>query len=66
VEQLRAGYARARELAVAQNRPAVLVCRTDPSAWTESGAWWEVGVPSSLSGFPSYQQGKADQLRWSR
>jgi 3D-(3,5/4)-trihydroxycyclohexane-1,2-dione acylhydrolase (decyclizing) len=66
VAQLRAGYARARELAVAQNRPAVLVCRTDPSAWTESGAWWEVGVPSSLAGFGGYQQGKAGQLRWSR
>jgi 3D-(3,5/4)-trihydroxycyclohexane-1,2-dione acylhydrolase (decyclizing) len=66
VEHLRAGYARARELAVEQNRPVVLVCRTDPSAWTESGAWWEVGVPSSLSGFPSYQRGKAGQLRWSR
>ncbi|HEX8095397.1 3D-(3,5/4)-trihydroxycyclohexane-1,2-dione acylhydrolase (decyclizing) [Jatrophihabitans sp.] len=65
VAELRAGYARARELAVAGNRPAVLVCRTDPSAWTESGAWWEVGVPSSLSGFPAYQQGKAGQLRWS-
>ncbi|HEV2885724.1 MAG TPA: 3D-(3,5/4)-trihydroxycyclohexane-1,2-dione acylhydrolase (decyclizing) [Jatrophihabitans sp.] len=66
VAQLRAGYARARERAVAENRPAVLVCRTDPSAWTESGAWWEVGVPSSLTGFSGYQQGKAGQLRWSR
>ncbi|MEO7262532.1 MAG: thiamine pyrophosphate-dependent enzyme, partial [Jatrophihabitantaceae bacterium] len=66
VAQLRAGYARARELAIAQSRPAVLVCRTDPSAWTESGAWWEVGVPRSLPGFDSHQQAKADQLRWSR
>jgi 3D-(3,5/4)-trihydroxycyclohexane-1,2-dione acylhydrolase (decyclizing) len=66
VAQLRAAYARARALAVAESRPAVLVCRTDPSAWTESGAWWEVGVPSSLPGFSGYQQGKASQLRWSR
>ncbi len=65
VTELRAGYARARELAVAENRPAVLVCRTHPSTWTESGAWWEVGVPRSLAGYASYQQGKAGQLRWS-
>ena len=63
-EDLRAGYARARELAVAEQRPAVLVCRTDPSSWTESGAWWEVGVPAALSGRAGYEAVKARQLRW--
>lgn len=66
VTQLRAGYARARELAAAEGRPAVLICRTDPASWTESGAWWEVGVPRSLSGYSSFERGKAGQLRWSR
>jgi TPP-dependent trihydroxycyclohexane-1,2-dione (THcHDO) dehydratase len=66
VDDLRAGYARARELAVAERRPAVLVCRTHPSSWTESGAWWEVGVPASLSGHSAYQEGKTRQLRWTR
>jgi 3D-(3,5/4)-trihydroxycyclohexane-1,2-dione acylhydrolase (decyclizing) len=66
VDDLRAGYARARELVVAERRPAVLVCRTHPSSWTESGAWWEVGVPASLSGHSGYQEGKTRQLRWTR
>jgi 3D-(3,5/4)-trihydroxycyclohexane-1,2-dione acylhydrolase (decyclizing) len=66
VADLRAGYARARELAVAERRPAVLVCRTHPSSWTESGAWWEVGVPASLSGYAGYEDGKTRQLRWTR
>lgn len=26
-------------------RTTVIVVRTDPYAWTEGGAWWEVGVP---------------------
>lgn len=64
VEDLRAGYARARQLAVNEQRPAVLVCRTHPSAWTESGAWWEVGVPPSLSGREAYAATKPRQLRW--
>lgn len=63
-EDARAGYARARELAVIEHRPAVLLCRTDPSSWTESGAWWEVGVPTSLSGREDYQTAKSRQLRW--
>lgn len=64
VEDLRAGYARARQLAVNEQRPAVLVCRTHPSAWTESGAWWEVGIPPSLSGREAYAATKPRQLRW--
>jgi 3D-(3,5/4)-trihydroxycyclohexane-1,2-dione acylhydrolase (decyclizing) len=64
VDDLRAGYARARELAVTERRPAVVVCRTHPSSWTESGAWWEVGVPAGLSGRGGYDQEKPRQLRW--
>lgn len=44
VDQVRAAYAKAREHARA-GRPAVVVVRTQPSSWTEAGAWWEVGVP---------------------
>jgi 3D-(3,5/4)-trihydroxycyclohexane-1,2-dione acylhydrolase (decyclizing) len=33
--------ARAREA----DRTAVIVIRTDPRAWTEGDAWWDVGVP---------------------
>jgi 3D-(3,5/4)-trihydroxycyclohexane-1,2-dione acylhydrolase (decyclizing) len=61
---LREGYAKARELASAEQRPAVVVCRTSPSEWTESGAWWEVGVPASLTGRAAYDEAKLTQLRW--
>jgi 3D-(3,5/4)-trihydroxycyclohexane-1,2-dione acylhydrolase (decyclizing) len=64
VEELRAAYARAREAAKRTGRPAVVVCRTHPTTWTEAGAWWETGVPSSLSGRPSYEEGKDRQVRW--
>ena len=64
VEDLRAAYARARQLAVSGQRPAVLVCRTHPSTWTDSGAWWEVGVPTGLSGRTNYDEMKPRQLRW--
>jgi 3D-(3,5/4)-trihydroxycyclohexane-1,2-dione acylhydrolase (decyclizing) len=60
----RAAYARAREMARATQRPAVVVCRTDPDAWTESGAWWEVGVPADLSGREDFERSKSRQLRW--
>jgi 3D-(3,5/4)-trihydroxycyclohexane-1,2-dione acylhydrolase (decyclizing) len=63
-DDLAAAYARARSAAVAARRPAVVVCRTSPSAWTESGAWWEVGVPGGLSGRAAYDEEKARQLRW--
>ena len=45
-------------------RPAVVVCRTHPSSWTEAGAWWEVGVPTGLSGRESLrgEQGRASPL----
>jgi len=64
VEELRAAYARARKAAKQTNRPVVVVCRTHPETWTEAGAWWETGVPASLSGRASYEDGKQRQLRW--
>jgi 3D-(3,5/4)-trihydroxycyclohexane-1,2-dione acylhydrolase (decyclizing) len=64
VKELREAYARARTAAVAQRRPAVVVCRVHPTTWTESGAWWEVGVPEDLSGRPAWAEGKTHQQRW--
>jgi 3D-(3,5/4)-trihydroxycyclohexane-1,2-dione acylhydrolase (decyclizing) len=64
VDDLRAAYARACEAAKGTGRPAVVVCRTHPTTWTEAGAWWETGVPASLSGRAPYDEGKERQLRW--
>ncbi|MBK6870030.1 MAG: 3D-(3,5/4)-trihydroxycyclohexane-1,2-dione acylhydrolase (decyclizing) [Kineosporiaceae bacterium] len=64
VEDLRAAYLRAKETARTTRRPAVVFCRTHPSSWTEAGAWWEVGVPTSLSGRESYEANKGLQVRW--
>lgn len=61
---LRAAYVAAREAALAQRRPAVVVCRVAQAAWTESGAWWETGTPATLSGRTSQDEGKARQVRW--
>ncbi|MFT4008626.1 MAG: 3D-(3,5/4)-trihydroxycyclohexane-1,2-dione acylhydrolase (decyclizing) [Nocardioidaceae bacterium] len=61
---LRAAYERARKAAMAEQRPAVVVCRTHPSTWTEAGAWWETGVPAYLSGHEDFESHKHDQLRW--
>src|SRR6266508_559201 len=44
LDDLLSAYAKAREHA-RTGRPAVVVIRTQPSSWTEAGAWWEVGVP---------------------
>ena len=66
VEALRGAYAAAGAAARSTSRPAVVVCRVHPTTWTESGAWWEVGVPPSLAGHADYQQQKARQLRWTR
>jgi len=66
VDELRAAYERARKAALAENRPAVVVCRTHPSSWTEAGAWWETGVPSYLSGHNAYAEQKPRQLRWTK
>jgi 3D-(3,5/4)-trihydroxycyclohexane-1,2-dione acylhydrolase (decyclizing) len=64
VDDLAAAYGRARAAAVGTRRPAVVVCRTHPSTWTEAGAFWEVGVPTSLSGRTAYDEHKARQVRW--
>jgi 3D-(3,5/4)-trihydroxycyclohexane-1,2-dione acylhydrolase (decyclizing) len=64
IDELRAAYERARNAAREQRRPAVVVCRTHYSTWTEAGAWWETGVPQSLSGRESYDEAKQEQLRW--
>ncbi len=63
-EDLRAAYVRARQVAHETQRPAVVVCRTHPTTWTEAGAWWETGVPASLSGRAAYDEAKPGQLRW--
>lgn len=64
IDELRAAYLRARQAAKDARRPAVVVCRTHPTTWTEAGAWWETGVPESLSGRESYDEAKQRQLRW--
>jgi 3D-(3,5/4)-trihydroxycyclohexane-1,2-dione acylhydrolase (decyclizing) len=64
VDALRQAYDRARVAARAGHRPAVVVCRVHATAWTEAGAWWEVGVPATLSGRASYDDAKSRQLRW--
>jgi 3D-(3,5/4)-trihydroxycyclohexane-1,2-dione acylhydrolase (decyclizing) len=64
VDDLASAYGRARAAAVGTRRPAVVVCRTHPSTWTEAGAFWEVGVPASLSGRVAYDEHKARQVRW--
>ncbi|HLH99431.1 MAG TPA: 3D-(3,5/4)-trihydroxycyclohexane-1,2-dione acylhydrolase (decyclizing) [Acidimicrobiales bacterium] len=64
VEELRAAYLAARDRAREARRPAVVVCRVRPDAWTESGAWWEVGVPASLPGRADHDAGKRRQVRW--
>jgi 3D-(3,5/4)-trihydroxycyclohexane-1,2-dione acylhydrolase (decyclizing) len=45
VEELEAALARARRA----ERTTVIALRTDPGAWTEGGAFWEVGVPEVSS-----------------
>jgi 3D-(3,5/4)-trihydroxycyclohexane-1,2-dione acylhydrolase (decyclizing) len=62
--EFRQAYQRARSLAFDGERPVVVVCRTHPGRWTESGAWWEVGVGPALAGRADYEQAKAAQLRW--
>ncbi len=67
---LRGAYRAAKEVAKAEHRPAVVVIRTDPSAWTEAGAWWEVGVPevAHRPGITAARDevatGKAKQIRY--
>lgn len=52
------------------SRPVVVVVRTDPRAWTDAGAWWEVGVPSVtdraevVSAREELEAGKRGQVRY--
>jgi 3D-(3,5/4)-trihydroxycyclohexane-1,2-dione acylhydrolase (decyclizing) len=69
LDDLRAAYARARAHA-RDGRVAVVVIRTHPSAWTDAGAWWEVGVPEH-STYPEVgdareelDKAKSDQVRY--
>ncbi|WP_167477069.1 3D-(3,5/4)-trihydroxycyclohexane-1,2-dione acylhydrolase (decyclizing) [Nocardia arthritidis] len=62
--EFRVAYAEARTAAKRESRPAVVIVRTQPSAWTEAGAWWEVGVPRHLSGRVGYDAAKPGQLRY--
>ncbi|XVS64199.1 3D-(3,5/4)-trihydroxycyclohexane-1,2-dione acylhydrolase (decyclizing) [Actinosynnema sp. CA-299493] len=70
LDGLRAAYREAREVARTGHRPAVVVIRTHPSAWTEAGAWWEVGVPDVAhrpeitAAHDDVAGGKAKQLRY--
>ncbi|WP_028846461.1 MULTISPECIES: 3D-(3,5/4)-trihydroxycyclohexane-1,2-dione acylhydrolase (decyclizing) [Thermocrispum] len=63
-------YAEARKLAISERRPAVVVLRTHPTTWTESGAWWEVGVPETSSrsavqaARADFEAAKSRQLRY--
>lgn len=41
IEELRAAFGRAKEADVS----TVIVIEVDEYAWTEGGAWWEVGIP---------------------
>ncbi|WP_280318679.1 3D-(3,5/4)-trihydroxycyclohexane-1,2-dione acylhydrolase (decyclizing) [Nocardia wallacei] len=64
VAEFRTAYTEARAAALAESRPAVVVVGTQPSQWTEAGAWWEVGVPEHLPGRTAYDEAKPRQLRY--
>ena len=52
---------RAFERARCADRTTVIVIATDPHAWTEGGAWWEVGVPEMSE--PAGDPGRAGRAR---
>jgi 3D-(3,5/4)-trihydroxycyclohexane-1,2-dione acylhydrolase (decyclizing) len=56
VEDLPAAFARAK----AADRSCVIVVPIDPYAWTEGGAWWEVGIPE----VSDREQVRAARQRW--
>lgn len=69
LDELRAAYAQARAHAQ-DGRVAVVVIHTHASAWTDAGAWWEVGVPER-STYPEVidareelDRAKPDQVRY--
>ena len=53
IDQLTRAFDEAR----VADRTTVIVIETDPHAWTEGGAWWEVGVPE-VSDRPSIRQAR--------
>jgi 3D-(3,5/4)-trihydroxycyclohexane-1,2-dione acylhydrolase (decyclizing) len=53
------GLAETFDWARTTDRTTVIVIATDPHAWTEGGAWWEVGVPE-VSKRPSIQRARAE------
>jgi 3D-(3,5/4)-trihydroxycyclohexane-1,2-dione acylhydrolase (decyclizing) len=55
VEDLPAAFARAK----AADRSYAIVVPNDPYAWTEGGAWWEVGVPE-VSDRPQVRAARAE------
>ncbi len=70
LSDLEGAYRKAREVAAGEKRPAVVVIKTHPAAWTEAGAWWEVGVPEVshraeiVAAREEVRQGKAKQVRY--
>ncbi len=56
VRDLPAAFARAK----AADRSCVIVVPIDPYAWTEGGAWWEVGIPE----VSDREQVRAARERW--
>lgn len=64
LDDVRGAYAKAREAALTERRPAVVVVSTQPDSWTEAGAWWEVGVPEHASGRAEYDRVKPTQVRY--
>jgi len=69
LDDLRAAYTQARTHA-RDGRVAVIVIHTHASAWTDAGAWWEVGVPEQ-STYPEVtdareelDKAKSDQVRY--
>jgi 3D-(3,5/4)-trihydroxycyclohexane-1,2-dione acylhydrolase (decyclizing) len=56
IDDLPAALARAR----AADRTTVIALRTAPDAWTEGGAFWQVGVPE-VSDRPSVDESRARQ-----
>ncbi|WP_447004734.1 3D-(3,5/4)-trihydroxycyclohexane-1,2-dione acylhydrolase (decyclizing) [Saccharothrix isguenensis] len=72
LEDLRDAYRKARDVAKSEHRPAVVVIRTRPDAWTEAGAWWEIGVPEVAhrpeitAAHDEVAAGKAKQIRYLR
>jgi len=63
IDELEAAYGRAQQA----DRTCVIALQTHQNAWTEGGAWWEVGVPevsqrqSVLDARAELEQGQAGQ-----